>query len=56
MREEKIDKEKQKNIIQKLEKQLEAHWKNTEEEKKRTHTGIMYERFVKGMIKKIGDR
>ena len=52
----KTDKEKQKQVIQKLEKQLKTHWKNTEEERKRTHTGIMYERFVKEMIKKIGDR
>ena len=51
MREEKIGKEKQKKIIQKLEKQLEAHWKNTEKERERTHTGKMYERFVEEMMK-----
>lgn len=37
---------KQKNIIQELQKRLETHWKNTEKERKRTHTGEMYKKYM----------
>ena len=42
--------EKQKKVIQDLQKQLEAHWKNTEIERKRTHTSKMYEKKKKEVI------
>ena len=38
--------EKQKEVIQELQKQLEAHWKNTEKERRRTHTGKIYEKYM----------
>lgn len=38
--------EKQKKVNQELQKQLEAHWKNTEKERKRTHSGKMYEKYM----------
>ena len=40
-----MSEETQKKVIQELQKQLEAHWKNTEKERKRTHTGKMYEKY-----------
>ncbi len=42
----KMCEEKQKKVIQELQKQLEAHWKNTEKERRRTHTGKMYEKYI----------
>ena len=44
--------EKQKKVIQELQKQLEVHWKNTEKERKRTHSGKMYEKYIEEMNKK----
>ena len=38
--------EKQKKFIQELQEQLEVHWKNTEKERKRTHSGKMYEKYM----------
>ncbi|GAI99412.1 unnamed protein product [marine sediment metagenome] len=41
-----MDKEKQEKVIQELQKRLETHWKNTEKERKRTHTGEMYKKYM----------
>lgn len=30
-----------------LQKQLEAHWEATAEERKRTHTGKLYDKYIK---------
>ena len=35
------------SIINDLEKELVEYWKKTEKERKRTHTGILYERLLK---------
>lgn len=41
-----MDKEKQKKVIQELQKQLEAHWKEKEKEMKKTHSGKLYEKYM----------
>ncbi|KKM25451.1 hypothetical protein LCGC14_1594800 [marine sediment metagenome] len=33
--------------LEDLKKELEEHWKRTEKERKRTHSGILYEKFLK---------
>lgn len=33
--------------IEALEEKLAEYWKKTEKERKRTHTGILYEQFLK---------
>ena len=40
-------KDLQKFIQDDLQKKMNAHWKVTEKERKRSHTGKMYERYVK---------
>ena len=42
------DKKEKEDKITELQKQLDAHWKNTEEERKRTHSGKLYEKFLEG--------
>ena len=33
--------------LEELEKELKAHWKNTKEEREKTHTKALYEKFLK---------
>ena len=33
--------------LEELKKELKAHWENTKEERERTHTGALYEKFLK---------
>ena len=39
--------QERKEKIEKLQKQLDQHWKDTEQERKRTHTSKIYESFLK---------
>ena len=32
--------------LEELQKQLDAHWKNTAEERERTHTGKLYKKYL----------
>lgn len=38
--------------LEKLEKELKTHWEDTREERKRTHTGVLYEKFLENNDKK----
>ena len=38
---------KAKDIFEDLEKKLKKHWEDTAEERKRTHTGKIYEKYMK---------
>ena len=40
--------------LEELEKELKAHWKNTKEKRKRTHTKALYEKCIKN--KKYNDK
>ena len=39
--------QERKKKIEELDKQLAQHWKDTEQERKRTHSGKMYEQYLK---------
>ena len=40
------EEEQKQEKIEVLQKELEEHWKNTEEERRKSHTGKMYEKFL----------
>ena len=33
--------------LEDLKKELKEHWKRTEKERKHTHSGVLYEKFLK---------